>query len=203
MPVVAYGSNAAPAQLAHKYRGGSVSPVLPVVRARVTGLAVAFSAHMAGYGAVPATVLAAAGTTSTVSVTFVDTDQLELLDGTELGYRRVTVAGVEHPLVLEGGEVLDVYELYVSSHGVLTLDGEVPLLGAIPTAGSVARRLSEEELLAELVGRWPADHPQRPRDAADLVARVRDHRLGPAEVAEVLERVGGRRSSGIAAAGGA
>ncbi|MCD2497136.1 hypothetical protein [Microbacterium nymphoidis] len=57
VPVLAIGSNAAPSQLRHKFREIPDALVLPSVRARVQGVALAYAGFFAGYGALPATIV--------------------------------------------------------------------------------------------------------------------------------------------------
>src|SRR5437588_11460445 len=60
-PVLFYGSNAAPAQLARKYATSSAGFVVPAVLAVAQGLDVVYSSHVSPYGAVPATLIASPG----------------------------------------------------------------------------------------------------------------------------------------------
>ena len=53
-PVLALGSNQSPAQLIRKYEGLGLGPI-PVVRARLADFDVVYSAHVARYGSIPAT----------------------------------------------------------------------------------------------------------------------------------------------------
>src|SRR5262245_32275590 len=76
--VIAYGSNAAPSQLRHKYDGISTA-VFPVVEARMANVAIGFSRHVTRYGAIPATLLHRDGADTTVFVLLLDDAQLEVL----------------------------------------------------------------------------------------------------------------------------
>ncbi len=72
-PVIAYGSNRAPRQLWRKF---GESETIPVTRARLTGFEIVYSAHFAGYGAMPATLIPSAGTICEVFLVWLTDAQL-------------------------------------------------------------------------------------------------------------------------------
>jgi len=123
-PVVAIGSNASPSQLVAKF-GPEPVPALPVVAARVRGLARGFSAHVARHGYIPAAPRAAPDPDAllAVHVTLLDAGQLAVMCRTEPNYR---LALLRHPdggwlLDLATGERSDRCLLYRTRHGVLDL----------------------------------------------------------------------------------
>src|SRR3546814_11284374 len=68
---------------------------VPVTRLRAHDVDVAYAAHVAGYGAVPATLAASPGTTAELWITWLDDTALARMDATEavgVNYDRVTVA---------------------------------------------------------------------------------------------------------------
>lgn len=81
-PVLAVGSNAAPAQVRHKFRHPR-SPVMPLIEVTVTGMAVAAAAQVAPYGAVPATPVFGHNLSCRLFVAWLDTQQLSHMDATE------------------------------------------------------------------------------------------------------------------------
>src|SRR6266446_7029779 len=87
-PVLFYGSNAAPAQLARKYAHASADVVLPAVLGTAHGLDIVYSSHISAYGAVPATLIASPGTCIGVHVGFLNKEQVGVLDETEPNYCR-------------------------------------------------------------------------------------------------------------------
>lgn len=174
-PVVALGSNASPSQLQRKYQGRGVSTAIPVFRATLHGVDAVYSAHMSPYGAVPAAPVASAGAQVEIHVTFVDQLQLKILDDTELNYIRVRVDGGRFPLMLESGESLSEYYMYLSRHGVLFLDGELRRLDAIPARQSSVVSCTEEEILSQIVGRWNQSFPDRKfTEVNDLLRSVKE-----------------------------
>jgi hypothetical protein len=124
-PVLAVGSNASPAQLVHKFAGaGHVA--IPVVRAQVFGLRLAFSAHINPAGYIPAGVRVAleADRPLRTWATFLDDGQLRVMDSTEQSYSRVSLV---HPsggsiLELDSGEALESCDVYRTRRSVLDLE---------------------------------------------------------------------------------
>lgn len=123
--VLAFGSNASPPQLARKFSGVPGSAI-PVVKGCAFGLQLAFSAHINPVGYIPAAVRASGdlGSRLPVWVTFLDDDQLKIMDPTEPSYHRVTLEyGRGRPVVeLESGELMEAAELYRTKWGVLNLE---------------------------------------------------------------------------------
>jgi hypothetical protein len=122
--LLAYGSNASPPQLVRKFASLPDSAV-PVVRARAFGLRLTFSAHINPLGYVPAAVRSA-GPQDTLRtwLTFLDDEQLRIMDMTEPSYERVVLSyGSGRPVAeLEAGELLEACALYRTRWGVLDLE---------------------------------------------------------------------------------
>jgi hypothetical protein len=89
-PVLAVGSNRSPAQLARKLREPSrpALGLVPIIRARVNGIGVGFSAHVGRWGYVPAAPVRRPGWQDQW-LTWLDPVQLELVNATEINYRLV------------------------------------------------------------------------------------------------------------------
>lgn len=124
-PVLAVGSNASPAQLLNKFAGAR-NVAIPVVKAHVFGLRLAFSAHINPAGYIPAGVRVAEKPDRPLHtwVTFLDDEQLQLMDSTEPSYLRVSLV---HPsggsiLELESGESLEACDVYRTRRSVLDLE---------------------------------------------------------------------------------
>jgi len=163
--VLAVGSNAAPAQLRRKLAGHE--DVLPVIRARLQDFDVVYSAHISGYGAVPATLWQVPGATADVCVTFLTPEQEELMLDTEGGnYHYSTLPGVsldlEYDLWSETGPVF----AFVSKFGALSLHGGPVALGAVVSMRSPLPRCSEPALLRQIARRLGFS------TASELVLRV-------------------------------
>lgn len=149
-PVLAYGSNASPAQLARKYRDTASSPIIPMTRAWARHLAVGFSDHQASYGAVPAAVFPAPDAYTEVFVAWLDPDQLADLDATEgSAYDRVPFDLDAHPLHVADAPSPDHVEVYESRRDLLVLaDGTIPAMRGIDTSYRDGPLLSQAEVKA-------------------------------------------------------
>jgi hypothetical protein len=139
VPVIAYGSNAAPSQLRHKYDGAR-DAVFPVLAARVANVAIGFSRHVTRYGSIPATLVHAAGADTAVFVLFLDQPQLEILIATEGNYEHIELDGDRYPVVLAIGERLPATTAFVSKRGVLGVDGRAVTAQSSPSSGASWRR---------------------------------------------------------------
>jgi hypothetical protein len=128
IPLLAYGSNAAPAILAQKLKG-TTDPV-PVVRAALHDFDVVYSNHVSRYGSVPAALHPSPGTEVEVSVLHLTERQLRLISETEPNYDLRTLAGAR--CLLEGGCPHTELRAYLSRHGCLLVDGKAVALSAVP-----------------------------------------------------------------------
>lgn len=197
-PVLAYGSNASPSQLQRKLSGRGGGSVVPVVRATVLGLDVVYSAHMAWYGAIPATLIASPGAEVMLHVTFLDDTQLRLMDTTESTYVRVRICGNEFPLTLETGETLSEYYAYLSRYGALLFDNHPVRLANIPASLSSLQSANEEEVLSRVVDLVnqhitisQIDH------TVDLLDKIRNSQLSATDVTACLGTHFGEPDIGI------
>jgi hypothetical protein len=155
-PVLAYGSNRSPAQLVSKFGSGEVEPVIPVVRAELVGQSVVFSAAAAWYGSIPAALVVDRGATTEVAVTFLDDEQLAIMDETEGGHGRRELDHAHHPLRLLSGDLLAPCQWYRSTRPVLTWDGLPIRLREIGSEGSELPARTQRELQAMLLELWRA-----------------------------------------------
>jgi hypothetical protein len=148
--VLAYGSNAAPAQLLDKF--GRLEPrerVLPVTTGHVEGFALAHSAHISNPGYLPYVLVdGGAGAVLEVRVLWLDEAQLAALNETEPNYTLVPVNGARYPLTLESGVPVPRYSAYRGKWGALHL----------PAQHGPVRAGSQQDVHAELAGQgWFAE----------------------------------------------
>jgi hypothetical protein len=143
VPVLAYGSNAAPQALAHKL-ALSDDPVL-VVPAWLRDFDVVYSAHISPYGAVPATLQRSPGTVARIHVTYMTKEQIVLVSATEPNYQKTVLEPVE--CLLDGGETVAELAAYISRHGCLLAEGSEIALSAVRASGRAFAELSEPEVL--------------------------------------------------------
>ncbi|MEV5707072.1 hypothetical protein [Actinoallomurus sp. NPDC052274] len=166
-PVLAVGSNAAPAQIARKL-AGRTRLVVPMTYAHVSGLTAGASAHVSRPGYVPAVPVLTPGASTELVVLWLDDEQLAAVDRTEPNYHRVRPSA-SVTVALPGLAPLGCH-LYAGRHGCLTDAGGVPIrLAGQP--GLLAGLLAASPRLVRLTGaRTPEEFVARAR--AD--ARLRD-----------------------------
>jgi hypothetical protein len=145
--VIAYGSNACPAQLAHKYDSTDQSNVVPMSRAWIDGMAIGYSDHVTTYGAVPANAFADPGVQTEVFVAWLDPEQLSRLDGSEgRNYRRQSLDLDSHQLRVVDGPRLNGADIYLSTHGLFTVDGVAPGMAGVQTTYAAGPLLTQLEV---------------------------------------------------------
>lgn len=134
-PVVAVGSNAAPAQLAYKYRNHSHHNIIPITHVTTSRLAAAHSAHVSRAGYIPLIPVLAEGPRRTrLNVLWLDDDQLRRMDDTEPNYTRVIVESPTVRAQLDSGLPLESFELYRGRWGALCSDpGGSPMMATSQT----------------------------------------------------------------------
>jgi hypothetical protein len=130
VPVLAIGSNASAAQLRRKFAQLDHWAV-PVTLADVTGLGVAYSAHVSRPGYVPWAPYTTGDTRAAqYRITWLTTSEVDVLDATEPNYRPMTLSG-DHRVWLESGQDLGDVKVYAGRWGVVAdADGRV-----IPAGG--------------------------------------------------------------------
>jgi hypothetical protein len=132
--VLAYGSNACPAQLQRKFASAACSSMVPMTRAWATNLAVGFSNHVTRYGAVPATIFVSEGTRTEVFVAWLDDEQFDVMDRSEArNYERRPFDLAVHPLDVADCPTPTVVDVYVSTRGLLSYNGTTPAVKGIDT----------------------------------------------------------------------
>lgn len=129
--LLAYGSNASIAGLSRKLAGRLRTSLIPVARATLADFEVVYSAHLASYGAIPATLQYSPGSRTTVCVLVTAPAQCRLLRRTEPNYHFAELEAVE--LRLELGPTLSSVAAVISRHGALTLDGAEVGVAAVDT----------------------------------------------------------------------
>jgi hypothetical protein len=146
-PVIAYGSNACPAQLAHKYRSTGRTHVIPMSRARIDGVAIGYSDHLTMYGAVPAKAFAVPGVQTEVFVSWLDPEQLSRLDRSEgHNYRRQSLDRDRYPLRIVDGPLLQCADIYYSTHALFTVDDVAPGMAGVQTTYVAGPSLTQVEV---------------------------------------------------------
>lgn len=174
IPVLAYGSNGAPEQLARKFANHD-DRVFVVVRARLADFDVVYAPHFTRYGTIPATLAPSAGTSVSVSITYLSPAQRDHMHDTEISAGNYTfgrLAGIA--LVPHGRAKMSDCWVYVSPHGSLDVSSAPVALAAVPAEGrrfqplvtpdvlNHARdRLKPGADLDQFIGETIADHTLR------------------------------------------
>ncbi|MBS1679938.1 MAG: hypothetical protein JST08_21425 [Actinobacteria bacterium] len=135
-PLLAYGSNASPEALTRKLAHLPPEP-LAALRVTLGGWDVVYSAHVTGYGSVPAAVVPSPGTAAAVHLVFPNEAQLEAITATEgENYRLERLADFSAEYESGGGGPREI-DAFASVHGPLLVDGTPVALAAIPARDRV------------------------------------------------------------------
>ena len=156
-PVLAYGSNASPESLGWKFPEER-DAVVPLVRATMREFDVVYSAHIAVYGSVPATLQGSPGTAAETFVAYLTEDQLELVAAWEINATYETIA---IDLTPDVGPAPALVGAFVSRHGCLTREGAEIALAAVPARDRRFSAMTEVDVL-EYVRATAA--PEQPAD---------------------------------------
>ncbi|MGM7682793.1 hypothetical protein ACSVDA_11635 [Cytobacillus sp. Hm23] len=120
-PVVAYGSNVCIAQLVYKFGLNQNSKqILICMKGTMVDSDIIFGPFLAPYGALPAVIAPNRGAQTEIWLTFLDKDQLELMDRTETGYE--LREHLNRKLTLQTGETFEKVYAYYYPYA-LKLDG--------------------------------------------------------------------------------
>ena len=157
-PVIAHGSNRAPAQLRRKF-GDSAE--IPVSHAWLGDHDVVYSAHLTRYGSVAANLHHVPGARVEVFVTWLTEAQLARMHETELGSEIYAYGVMERiDLRLEAGPAGHIGEahVYISTRGCLPEAGAPLGLAAVAAEGRPHGALDQDGALALVRDRHRPDH---------------------------------------------
>jgi hypothetical protein len=149
VPVLASGSNAAPAQLARKYAANGADVRIPVTRARLEGFDSVYNAHIAAYGSMPATLYPSPGTKLATFITWLDDAQLAIMHATEqpgVNYHFAELSNIT--VTVDDLDPLDAAFAYISVVGCLIFEGAPVALAEVPAEGRRFPTRGQEEMLA-------------------------------------------------------
>lgn len=146
MAVLAAGSNASPDQLYRKF--GKRRKPITLSKVKLEGWVIAYSAHFAGYGSIPATLVACKTARTSAFISWLDPDDLDLMHASEalgVNYDYDTQSGLtvygenEQPIQIDG--------FYRSRHGALKLDGKIVRIQGAECANNDWPALTQAQLL--------------------------------------------------------
>lgn len=168
--VVAFGSNAAPAQLAAKF--GAAGGTITVTQARLRGFALGHSPHVSAPGYLPWVLVVDPRAAVDCALLWLDDRQRAVLDATEPNYHLQPVDPTRHgPVVRATGEAVEAAVAYRGRWGALRWAGAAGPARAGSQA-AVFDRLATLGWFRELVGTDGLAGTQR-RLAADPALRDR------------------------------
>ncbi len=148
VPVLAYGSNRAPMQLARKFPALPRDRAILVERCRLAGFDVVHSAHVTRYGAVPAALSPCDGVEISVAVTWLDPAQARVMDESELAGRNYGRQLLGRPVRFHDGSRSEAVEAYLTCHGALAIDGAPAAHADIEARGRGGRAWRNAQVLA-------------------------------------------------------
>ncbi|MDQ2699830.1 MAG: gamma-glutamylcyclotransferase [Actinomycetota bacterium] len=148
--VFGYGSNPSPVSLAHKF--ASIPEVhIPVIRFELHDFDAVYSSHVsAGY--VPATLLPSPGTVLQGFMTYLNDEELELMDQSESrgeNYERVNIPEAEG--YFEDGSRRDGLTTYMGLHGTIQVDGSPVAVEDTEATGRQFQSLPQAEMLDRVI----------------------------------------------------
>lgn len=149
-PVLALGSNQSPLQLTRKFKDLDLGPI-PVIRARLKDFDVVYSAHVAAYGSIPATLHHCPGAQVTVFVNWLDPAQEARMHETEVAIGNYHFGRLDAiTLAMEVGDDLASAYVYVSRRGALMHNGAPVALAAMEAENRVWPSLGQQEIQARV-----------------------------------------------------
>lgn len=148
IPLLACGSNRAPAQLARKF-AALPGVVIPVERVFLADFDSVYAAHISGYGAIAATLQHSPGTRVELFITWLSEALMPRMHATEgrgAFYDYVRLDGLA--LESEGGERFDRAYAYAFRGGCFAIGGSPAALAAVPAEHRRFRALTQAEAQA-------------------------------------------------------
>lgn len=167
-PLLSFGSNAAPSRLIAKLEhlpDGQREAI--VVTGQLRGFDVGASAHVAVYGALPATIFECPGAAVRAAVLWVTIEQLTALAWTEMSYFFGRLDDIEFAPDIDARSLGSVF-LFVSRFGARRVDGELVAMRAIEARGRSTPALTQEALLNQLAREAYGSNAT----AQDVVSRI-------------------------------
>ncbi|MBJ7353213.1 MAG: hypothetical protein JHC98_00150 [Thermoleophilaceae bacterium] len=153
-PLIAFGSNGAPGVLSAKLAVlDEDSRDVLALTGELNGYDIVASAHVAIYGALPATIIPSAQTRVRAGLLMVTAEQFTALTRTEFNYAVARIDGSAFTPDLEWSAP-DAVFAYVSRNGAFTIEGDHVGLKAIPASNRSCHELEQEHVLdaaAELI----------------------------------------------------
>ena len=158
VPVLAFGSNAAPVQLSRKFANRPCTDRLYVEPATIEGWDVIYAARITSYGAIPARMAEAEGCVAQVHITWLAPDQLDWMDETEGSWYRRAALPTGRVLDASGAR-LDATEAYLGGGDDLLVEGDRAALADVRATGRLWRAHRTTDLHGRLAAAAQFDGP--------------------------------------------
>lgn len=148
VPIIGYGSNRSPEQLARKYP--ETGQQIPVETAWLDGFDGVYSARIGGYAAIPATVAPCPGCCLPVVLTWLSSDQLPAMHASEGIGVAYDFGVLEVPVRGEHSGLLPRALIYVNRTGAYAPEGEPVALAEIESEGRCWQSAGQHEIQSSL-----------------------------------------------------
>jgi hypothetical protein len=198
IPVIGYGSNRAPEQLARKFAGWPKGTRVPVTLARLADHDVVYGAHFTAYGALPAVLAASGDTEVEVSVTWLTETQLIRMHATEgpSNYRFARLDGIA--MEVAGYGRVETAWAYLGRRGALAVDGRPVPLAKVRAANRRSAPRDQEAVLGLARDRLAPDAALDPFILQTVACRItRQHRSERLQTESVAVETGGAAGGGV------
>ncbi len=157
VPVVAYGSNRAPQQLALKFPDLPVDDGILVEPVELAGWDVVYAARITSYGAVPARIVEHASVTVRVAVTWLSPAQLKRMDASEGGNYERAALPVGSVTTTDGVQRAEA-QAYLGGGDILQAGGAPVALAAVIAEGRTTPQSTTADILRRVAGHFAPDH---------------------------------------------
>lgn len=144
-PIIGYGSNACPPQLAHKF--ADKNEKIPILRGRLTNYDIVYGGKSTQYGSIPATIIESPGTVVEAWIQLLTKEQLEHMTKTESNYYMVKM---DTEFEVENGEIISPVYAYIHKTGALTINKEPIALLDIQAFKRTLLSLNQRQILKYL-----------------------------------------------------
>lgn len=154
-PIIGYGSNACPAQIAQKFNNKNEK--IPILRGRLKNYDIVYGAKSTNYGSIPATIIESKGTSVEVWIQLLTKKQLEHMTKTESNYYLVKI---NKKIEIENGEIISPAFAYIHKSGAFTIDKEPIALADIPAFKRIFLSLNQIQILKYIADNFASGNIQ-------------------------------------------
>jgi hypothetical protein len=152
-PVIGYGSNASPETLDRKFERRSFGghAVIPTIKGTLRDYDVVFSPHFVANGSMPATLVPARGTTTTVWVNWLNRAENARMNESEGAGSLYAVGKLKGVDLRMPGPAVASPSVYIDCFGALTLDGVVQAVRLVRARGRTSHPVTEAQAMRSVL----------------------------------------------------